>query len=377
MCNKNKIVLSAVAVLFMATILFSAIPKFEDNDMFTQAGSSNGYGQLVNMMIIAICAITFLVSLAYMASKLALVPEWEAYTKSELYQLLIGIIWGVFIFSSAIVIDEIVKNHISDLGSGYSGQTMFDISEKYLQDMICVSSSTTMKLEGIKLASQYLAGMKSRFYASSYGWGFAFPTFPGFDVIERIVDLIQMFISPFASSLIVQNLGLQIIHATALTIVLPTGIFMRFFSPTRDAGSFLIASALAFYFVLPFCYLINAQVMYQMYREHIGYNMCSGLESQTQDYLFAQKSFDQDYYSRMTETMLPSLSRDFLDLSFEPQKYGIDQGYGALKKQNTVGFTAHLSYVVFQAVFLPAVNMIMVVTFVKAGVKFFSQNMNE
>jgi hypothetical protein len=260
------------------------------------------------------------------------------------------------------VVDEIVREHISTLGAGYSGQSMFDISEKYLQDVICVSSATTLKLEGMKMASQYLAGMKSRYYASAVGWGFAFPTFPGFDVIERVLDIIQMFISPFASSLIIQNIGLQIIHATALTIILPAGILMRFFSPTRDAGSFLIASALAFYFVLPFCYLINAQVMYHLYKEHIGYNMCSGFESQNEDYLFSQKNFDKDFYNKLGEEMLPSLSRDILDID------------GGVAKK---GFTAHLSYVIFQAVFLPAINMIMVVTFIKAGVKFFSQNMNE
>ena len=178
-----------------------------------------------------------------------------------------------------------------------------------------------------------------------------------------------MFITPFAASLLVQYLGLQIIHATALTVVLPAGILMRIFPPTRDAGSFLIASALAFYFVFPFCYLINAHVMYYLYEEEFGHEMCSGFESQASDYLFDSK----DFYSSLGAQMLPSVSNDFVNLETTPVGSPKNTPLGFV---GVGGFTNHLSYVIVQAVFLPAVNMIMVVTFVKAGMKFFSQKLD-
>jgi len=263
---------------------------------------------------------------------------------------LVSIAWGVFIFAGAITVDGIVSAHVKDISPEYSGGGMFEVAHIYVQKVICISSATTIKLEGLKAAAQYLAAIKGRFYASLYGWGMSFPIFPGFDVIERATDLILMFISPFTASLIVQAVGLQIIHATALTLVLPAGILLRVFTPTRDAGSFLIATALGFYFIFPFTYLINARVMYQLYQQEFGYGMCSGKDAIGEDYMLRKGAF----YDSLSLKMLPSIKEDFIGIG---------------------GFTTSLSYIAFQAVFLPAMTMVFVVTFVKAAMKFFSQKM--
>ncbi|MFH0927351.1 MAG: hypothetical protein V1822_02115 [Candidatus Micrarchaeota archaeon] len=343
----KNFLMAAFAAFVLAQLAFAQAPAIENGDVFTQAGNLQGYGPLANSLIIAIAGMAFAASLIYMASKAMHVAEWEMYTKGELFQIFIGVLWGIGILAGAIVVDGIANDYAAGLGMRAAGQGIFGIGQEYLQDTICLSSAATLKLEGLKLAAQYMAGMKGRFYASASGWGFSYQMFPGFDVIDRMIGMVEMFITPFAASLIVQRIGLQIIHATALTIVVPAGILMRVFPPTRDAGSFLIASALAFYFILPFCYLINAHVMGFLYQEEFKHAMCSGGDAQGQDYFFSTK----DFYSSLGVQMLPDVSEDIIRAS------------------------TSLSYVAVQAVFLPALNMIMAVTFITAGAKFFSQKL--
>ncbi|MFA5108322.1 MAG: hypothetical protein WC492_02190 [Candidatus Micrarchaeia archaeon] len=348
LCNDRILRNGALAIFAIAIVLAmlmpfvfaqnpgAGIPNLGDENFL----SAPDYQSLSNMTILCIAAVIFIASLVHMISKSVKNAEWETYANSELYQVTISILIGILIFSSAVVVDKIVTDHW--------GASSFDLANNYLQKVTCITSATTIKLEGVKIGVQYLAGMKSRFYAAAAGWGFSFPTFPGFDVIDRAIDLIVMFITPFAASIMVQQMGLQLIHASAMTLILPAGIIMRVFSPTRDAGSFLMATAFALYFVMPFAFVMNAQIMTQLYVEEYGCDMCSGMESSTTDYLFTSGSF----YNSLSVQMLPSIKEDFI---------GND------------GMTKTLSYIAFQAVFLPAMNMILVVTFIKAGMKFFSQ----
>jgi len=308
------------------------------------------YTPIINIITLGLAMMAFAASLVYMASQALKNPEWEAFAKTEIFQGIISVLIGLLLFAGAVAADAVVGDYVQKT-TGVGGMGAFDVTHNYLNRMICVSSATTLKLEGMKMGAQYLAGMKARFYAATYGWGFSFPAFPGFDVIERSIDLILMFITPFTASLFAQQVGLEIVHATALALVLPAGILMRVFAPTRDAGGFLIATAFAFYFILPFSYMINAQVMYKMYQDDFGYPMCSGKENWDRaDYVFGAGAV----YDSISLQLLPKLKEDFI-------------GAG--------GFTKHLSYIVMQSVFLPALNMVLVVTFVKAGTKFFSNKL--
>jgi hypothetical protein len=199
-------------------------------------------------------------------------------------------------------------------------------------------------MEGYKMALQYLAGMKSRYYASA--WGFAFPTYPGLDVLERAVDVLQMIIIPFTSSLYVQSIGLDIIRAAAMSLLMPAGILLRLFPPTRNAAGFMIASALGLYFVLPFSYIIGKEIVEPMYAKEFGRGMC------TQDSSPYPLGFSGTMIvNRISLELLPSISRDMLK------------------------FTQSLSYLALQSVFLPSLSMIITVTFIRTAVRFFGQAM--
>jgi hypothetical protein len=340
--------LAAYALLYLilvGVIVYSANPSIPaDSDAFNM--QNKGYTSLVSSMIIALAIMTFAISLIYMASGFFDKQDWRMQMKEEVYQLLMSVLWAVFIFSVAVVVDNLVTMHAVEIaGFGGPGANSFTIAENYLDKITCVSSMTTLKLEGLKMGAQYLAGMRSRYYASA--WGFSMPTFPGFEVIERGIETTQILITPFTASLFVQIIGLQIVHATAFTVILPAGLLLRIFPMTRDAGSFLMAAAFAFYFILPFTYLINAAIMTQLYQNEFGYAMCTGGDEVDSKY-FVQKG---DFFDSLFVQMLPKFNEDFFS------------------------FPSHLSYVAFQAVFLPSMNMVLVVTFIRATLKFFSQKM--
>jgi len=295
------------------------------------------YAGLIPLLSLGMVTMAFAAALIFMLAQILKAGEWEMQAKSELYQVFVTAIWGLVIFASAVSVDQIT--------TAYAGGTMFDASHAYLSSVICLSTTAAMQMEGYKIGLQYFSGMKSRYYAGP--WGFSFPTYPGFEVIERAVDLVQMFIIPFTSSLYVQVIGLDVIHAAAITVLLPAAVLLRLFPPTREAAGFLMATAFALYFILPFTYLIHKEVMEPLYLKEYGHAMCSGEEASS-----VVSADPTNLFSAMTSRLRP------------------DRVAADLLKYPTL-----ISYIAIQSVFLPALSMILVVTFIRSATKFFSQGM--
>ncbi|MDE1798223.1 MAG: hypothetical protein KGH63_02350 [Candidatus Micrarchaeota archaeon] len=332
--------LSVLAVMTLLSAQTPGFPSVPGNNLFSAGGSGSPYGSLIGLLTVGLAALSFAVAVLYMVANLLRQPEWEALLKTELYQIGVSVLWGVFILGAAVVADGFASRIAG-------GHNLFDPAQAYLSRVICLSSATTIKLEGLKVGAQYLAAMKSVFYAGA--WGQVVPTFPGFEVIERAFDLIQTLIMPFASSLFVQSLGLQIIQGTALLFLLPVGVLLRIAPVTREAGSFLIAAAFGLYFILPLTYIIDAQVMDQLYYGQFGHAMCSGSGGAGAYYVGSGQMYDS-----MAAQLLPNLKEDIIGNN---------------------GFTTQLSYVALQAVFLPALGMVLVVSFIRSATKFFSQKL--
>ncbi len=162
----------------------------------------------------------------------------------------------------------------------------------------------------------------------------------------------KLFIAPepqIIGALGAALIGLDLIHGTAIVFLMPVGMVLRLFPPTRDAGGFMIASAFALYVVLPFTYMIEKEVMEPLYLQEFGAPMCAdsaGVSS-------AQLSRPSDLFDSLAFNLWPNLSKDLL------------------------GLPKSISYVAIQAVFLPALSMIIVVTFIRTILRFFSQGMGE
>lgn len=78
-------------------------------------------------------------------------------------------------------------------------------------------------------------------------------------VLAQIQSAVQM-LGTAAVSVTVQASVLMFISVSALTLMLPAGLVLRTFYPTRKMGSFLIALTIGLYLILPLTYLMNATV---------------------------------------------------------------------------------------------------------------------
>ncbi|MGC8479385.1 MAG: hypothetical protein ACP5M9_01820 [Candidatus Micrarchaeia archaeon] len=82
-------------------------------------------------------------------------------------------------------------------------------------------------------------------------------------IVNPIISQIQYILrilSTLAISALVQSSLLLFIAFSALTIILPSGIILRAFYPTRKLGGFLMAVAIGLYVVLPLSYVLNASM---------------------------------------------------------------------------------------------------------------------
>ena len=83
---------------------------------------------------------------------------------------------------------------------------------------------------------------------------FSFIIKPFLNEIQYIINIL----TATAVSTSVQALLLVFIALTAVSIILPLGIILRSFYPTRKLGGFFIALAIGLYVVFPLSYLFNA-----------------------------------------------------------------------------------------------------------------------
>ncbi len=90
-------------------------------------------------------------------------------------------------------------------------------------------------------------------------------------VLSQIQSAVQV-LGAAAVSVTVQASVLMFIAVSALSVLLPLGLILRSFYPSRKTGGFLIALTIGLYLVLPLSYLMNATIAAQ-------YSLVSGQAS--------------------------------------------------------------------------------------------------
>jgi hypothetical protein len=83
-------------------------------------------------------------------------------------------------------------------------------------------------------------------------------------VLSPVLSQIQFFIKALSTvsiSVLVQSSILSAIAESATTIILPIGIILRTFYPTRQVGGFMLGVVIGLYVVFPLTYLLNASII--------------------------------------------------------------------------------------------------------------------
>lgn len=283
---------------------------------------------------VSLATIIFLLSLAYIAAALFKKPEYESYVSIEIYQLFVSALLFVTIFSSSCFASEMAEH--------FAGADTFSIGRNFLNYMSnTVALKAVLSLETTKMIAQYLGSISFRFGLSV--WGMKWVAFPTMPVIERVADFLLMLTMPFVSSLVVQMLILEVIRGIMLPFVLPAGLVLRMFSPTRDAGAFLMATAIGFQIVFPFSYVMHSNLMDKMIVSEFGGN--SSFDALLQD----DPSLHQFTLAAMFDSSLHDINR----LLLKP--------------------LAAISFVIFASLFMPALSIVLTIAFIKGMTKFINQ----
>jgi hypothetical protein len=298
-------------------------------------------GLIGSMVGTAMATMVVLLALFYMAAQFFRKPEYEAFVSLELYQLAVSAILLTSVFAASCLAEEISSSMSSSLFG--PGKDSFDVGGEYMQFIANdVALQAIKKLQGLLFLSQWAGSITIRFGASV--WGVIMPAFPVFVVIERVVEFLLLLISPFTASLTVQQIGLQVIKGTMLPFVLPIGVVLRVFPPTRDAGTFLISTALGFQIIFPFSYVMHAQIVKGTLIPNAYAN-----EKSISDFM------KSNGFGAVSALVSENGLFDVSSMLFSP--------------------FLSLSFLLLQAIFLPALSMVLTVAFIKGFNKFMSQKL--
>ncbi len=140
-----------------------------------------------------------------------------------------------------------------------------------------VCSSFLQQNSAICFAYNYLIGTNSYYFMGAYRYSIlscVMALIVSLTSLYAVLGSAKAFVSPLLAEIqsIVQLLGataisttvqasvLMFIAASAVSVILPLGLVLRTFYPTRGMGSFLMALTIGLYIVLPLTYVMNAVI---------------------------------------------------------------------------------------------------------------------
>ena len=278
------------------------------------------YWDWVPFMALAIFISFFIVAIVYMLSQFTRRLDWEFWAKSELYQTIISciLIGGIVAFAS-------ISCQIS---WSVAGGDPFNVADKYMHGLLWNEMvPQVQKMFDKSLLATRQAAL-SIAVPSCTGL-FCFSPYAGYSTISYLLETLAFLVTPIGASLLFQKLFLSFIKQTAFVFLLPIGFILRTIPFTREAGAYLMAIAIGFFIVFPLTYVFNKTVMDEVRMDPLLSSWCN---------------YDKSGLGASSSRLGPGALCE------------IYQKTGAL---------------IPQAVFLPALNLIITVTFIRVMVKVF------
>jgi len=286
---------------------------------------SEDYFDWVPILAFLVLIAFFLVSLVYMLSQFFRRPDWAYWAKSEFWQTISSCVMIGLIF--ALVSTTCV------IAQSLAGGDPFFIADRYLHNTIWGQLAPAVdNLFQLSFKAQKWAAFTIGLISCSFG--VCFQPFAGFGTLSYNFETMAALITPLGASLLFQKIFLQFVKDIAFTVVLPIGLILKVFPLTRDAGAFLIAAAIAFYAVFPLTYVFNQMIMMEVLQDPMVVTWC--------------------------DTSIVGFGGGISGL-----------GFGTCRALNTVG------QILPQAVFLPALNMVITISFMQALSRVFARDYQE
>jgi len=294
------------------------------------------------MGIILLVFILMILSFAIIQilSKLLSKREWEEWVKTEAHQLVISVVIVFMAWSfSQMACDAgvlLIQNVKADLPTYAQGKGVFEIADSYLNRI--GEDAKTMYIWSVFQSWWIEAHSSLTLQFGPTVWGWRFTPSAGAETIADVMSTLRIVFVPLIASIFVQRIVLSIAHQISFEILLPIGIMLRVVPPLRKAGSFLIALAFAFYIVFPLTYVLSALVWKDISEFNIS-------------------TWDRTVEIANKIAIIPSAVSMPFFLPFEL----LNTSFIDLVK-----LVRHIAYLSPQALFLPALSMIITLTAVRA-----------
>ncbi len=203
----------------------------------------------------------------------------KEFGKNELYQSIIsGVMLGSFLvlFANGGLVAQVVSSVTLSNGTSFSCQALMQsnaalcFASNYLSgakqyvfmnssynSLMSISAGFLTSLVGLNAVLGIIAGIKLNLVIVSI-------SFTG--IIAPFLNEIQYAISAIVAIMVgisVESSLLTFVALTATTIILPAGLLLRTFYPTRKLGGFFIAVAIGMYVIFPLSYLFDAMMVSQ------------------------------------------------------------------------------------------------------------------
>jgi hypothetical protein len=246
----------AIVTAVIYVLVFQILSQFRSSFFSGTCGLSI-YGDII--IYVAFFVACFIL-ITYLVSRVFKLPEWEAYLSIEMSNLLASFLIVVFVLGLFAAGNAIASTYVPGTSvPGPCGTTPPQAAIGYMRDVVQYSVFQGMyDVYQIQACTSVLSTFSRRI--GEYVLTQTYKVFPGLDTFVSITNVLSMGLITVYGSLSAQIALLYLVDGTMEKFILPAGLILRFFPPTRDAGAFLIALAFGFQIIFPTTYLINKQI---------------------------------------------------------------------------------------------------------------------
>lgn len=217
-------------------------------------GARSNLGAYAGVIINIVFFVSIFILITYMISRFFKVPEWEAYLNIEMSNLISSFVIVIFILALFGIGSVLALLNTSGTYAS-PPQAAIKFMQETVVDSILLATIDVYKINACTSMLSTFSRRIGEFVLTQ-----TYKVFPGVDTFVSITNALSFTLLALYSTAKAQVMLLYFFDAILIPFVLPAGLILRFFPPTRDAGAFLIAVAFGFHVVFPMTYLINANI---------------------------------------------------------------------------------------------------------------------
>ncbi len=214
-----------------------------------------------NIMLL-ILIVSAIIVLGIFAARLLNKPEWEAWAKNELSELVISVFILLFIFTIYSTLNMLANKMLIINPRGELLDSLINILEYLYTISISAYYSLLFNIELLKI---FAGG------SSSIGPGSLSISYKPFSFFELPISGLETITFLFNNTLLglyAQIIFFKFVYFFAYDYLLPIGIFFRFLPIFRRAGNEIIAMVIVGAIILPFFYLFFIGIMSNIEQIH-------------------------------------------------------------------------------------------------------------